>query len=301
MMAKTPRMFLRKELAARDMVFKAYERYWLSDWSDAANIVKARKHLYDREGVSLADQAASQASFNVALLGNTVPTAFWALWEIISRPQLLADIRAEIEANAVSKSDSEGQTAFKLDVADLKTACPLLLSSYQETQRTRSIHANIREVVSSTLITSPTTQEEYYLCQGQYVQMPSGPIHKDPNIWGPTASEFDPRRFVNGKGVPKSDSYAFLAWGSAPHLCPARQFASTEVMLFVALMVLRFEFSPPGGGKEWQKLSPKNGEFLTVMPPKEEVLVDVARRYGWQGKWVLQMGESSRRVALASG
>jgi hypothetical protein len=66
-------------------------------------------------------------------------------------------------------------------------------------------------------------------------------------------------------------------------------------------MVLRFEFSPPGGRKEWQKLSTKNGEFLTVMSRKEELLVDVARCYGWQGQLVLQMGEWSRRVALGSG
>jgi cytochrome P450 len=302
--AKTPRIFVQKELKARDMVFNSFKQYWLSDWSDAADVIKARKRLYDREGVSLEDQAGNQASFNLALLGNTVPTAFWAFYDIISRPQLLESIRAEVEAKAVERISGEDQTTFELDVAALRTKCPLLLSSYQETQRTKSIHANIREVISDTSIESPTTETCYFLARGQYVQMPSGPIHKDPNIWGPSASAFDPYRFVKDSSpLPKSElpnSYAFLAWGSAPHLCPARQFASTEIMLFIALMVLRFEFEQNGGG-EWKVLKPKNGELVTVMPPKDEVVVDIRRRVGWQGKWVLNMGESSKRVALASG
>jgi cytochrome P450 len=287
------------------MVFAAFQKYWQSDWSEAADIVKARKHLYDREGVALKDQAGNQASFNLALLGNTVPTAFWTLYDVISRSQLLEAIRGELETNAAMRTGDKGQLTFELDVAALRTKCPLFLSSYQETQRTKSIHANIREVISDTFISSPTTEVTYFLTKGQYVQMPSGPIHKDPNVWGPSASTFDPYRFVKDNApLPKSEipnSYAFLAWGSAPHLCPARQFASTEVMLFVAMMVLRFNFRPGGGGGEWKLIKLKTGELVTIMPPKDEVLVDIERRGGWQGEWVLKMGESSKRVPLASG
>jgi cytochrome P450 len=140
------------------------------------------------------------------------------------------------------------------------------------------------------------------MAKGEYIQMPSGPIHKDSSIWGPTASDFDPHRFLKSDTVTrKGESYTFLPWGSAPHLCPARQFASTEIMLFVALMLLRFEFRPPGGAENWRDLKPMAGELLTVMPPKGEVLIDVRRREGWQGEWKLVMGDSSKRIPLASG
>lgn len=297
-----PHFFITKELQARERVFDAFERYWTSDHLDAPQLTKARKHLYDREGVSLRDQAGNQASFNLALLPNTVPTAFWSLYDIFSRLQLLADVRAEVEGNAVSIEEKDGKTAFSLDVAKLRTDCPLLLSSYQETQRTKSIHANIRQVLSETTIESPTTGSQYYMTRGEYIQMPSGPIHKDTSIWGSTASSFDPHRFLKSDtATRKGESYSFLPWGSAPHLCPARQFASTEIMLFVALMVLRFEFASPGGAERWGELKPMAGELLTMMPPKGEVRVDVRRRAGWQGKWTLVMGDSSKRIPLASG
>jgi cytochrome P450 len=262
--------------------------------------------LFDRELVPLKDQGGSQSMFNHALLGNMIPTAFWVLWDIISRPRLVENIREEIEANALYtlEGDSMGN-AIELDVTALKTQCPLLLSSYQETQRTRSIHANIRQVIAETLIKSPITENHYYLAKGQYLQMPSGPIHKDPKIWGATASHFDPYRFMNDNGClpqPKiADTYTYLPWGSAPHLCPARQFASTEIMLFVALMVMRFEVSPPFGEQSWETLDSKVGELVSVMPPQQEVLVDIARRDGWSGGYVLKMGSSSNRVPLASG
>ncbi|KIW05081.1 uncharacterized protein PV09_04229 [Verruconis gallopava] len=302
--AKLPSAFLRKELAARERLFKAFEKYWTSDWSDAAEITKSRKRLYDRDEVALRDQAAHQASFNLALLGNTIPTSFWALYDIFTRPELLKAIRAEIETNALIKRAVNGCSTFELDVAALRNKCPLLLSSFQESQRTKSIHAMIREVISDTLIESSTTKMKYFLAQGQYVQMPSGPIHKDVNIWGPNAADFDPYRFTKGTSVlPKSElpnSYAFLPWGSPPHLCPARQFASTEVLLFIALMALRFEFLQAGGGA-WKTLGVKTGELVTILPPTDEVLLDIGKREGFQGFWIVKMGESSQKVPLASG
>jgi cytochrome P450 len=300
--AGVPRFLLRNDIEARDRVFKAFEKYRQSDWSDAAEITKTRKRLYDREGVSLQDQAGNQASFNIALLGNTVPTAFWGLYHVIQRPQLLHDIRMELDQNAVVKTEAQGQSSVVLDVSALRTQCPLLLSSYQESQRTKSQHANIRQALEDTTIESPTTGARFFFAKGQYIQMPSGPIHKNTSIWGPTAKDFDPSRFAKANAVTrKGESYAFMPWGSAPHLCPARQFASTEVMLFMAFMVLRFDFAPGDGTSKWVDPGHDDGEFTTLPPPKAEVLLNIRRRGGWQGRWELRCGDSNKKIPLASG
>ena len=132
--------------------------------------------------------------------------------------------------------------------------------------------------------------------------MPSGPIHKDAKIWGPTAQQFDPYRFVKENAVTrKGESYAFMPWGSAPHLCPARQFASTEVMLFIAFMVLRFDLTPGRESSEWGELRHDDGELTTLPPPKDKVLLNISRRADWQGIWELRCGDSSSKIPLASG
>jgi cytochrome P450 len=67
--------------------------------------------------------------------------------------------------------------------------------------------------------------------------MPGYSIHANTDIWGATAGQFGPYRFVNPdtrRGV--SD---FLAWGAPPHMCPARKFAATEILIFVALLAVR--------------------------------------------------------------
>jgi cytochrome P450 len=157
----------------------------------------------------------------------------------------------------------------------------------------------VREALSDTTITSTVTEQSYFLAKGNYVQLPTATVHQNPNIWGQDVTSFNPRRFIKSKSdIPTSS--VFLPWGMAPHMCPARQFASGAVMIFVALMVLRFEIEQPGGG---QLKMPQllDGILATFMPPKGDVNVRITRRPDWQGRWKLELGESSIRIPLASG
>ncbi len=149
---------------------------------------------------------------------------------LFSRQEILAEVREEIEAQAVIGSKEHG---FVLDVAALKTRCYLLLSVYEETQRTRHAHANIRAVLSDAVLDG-----RYLLKAGSYLQMPGQPIHASTEVWGHSASEFDPYRFVQKRGIARGaiPTGGFLAWGAPPHLCPARQFATTEILIAVALL-----------------------------------------------------------------
>lgn len=85
-------------------------------------------------------------------------------------------------------------------------------------------------------------------------------------------------------------------------MCPARQFASTEVMLFVALMVLRYDFTGvEGQSAKLPELRIKTEEMTTIQPPRDKAMLTLRRRDGWQGDWKLLFGDSSKRVPLASG
>jgi cytochrome P450 len=283
-----------KAVKARQFLVDAFKKHHRGDYSDAAEVTKERIRVMQEYGVPEDDLARMQLSFNIALLPNTVPTAFWTLFNTFSRPELLQKLRAELVEHAISR-DETGQRV-ELDVTAVKSRCPNLLSVFEETQRTLTVHANIRKVQKDTMLSS------FHLKKGSYLQIPNQPIHFNNEVWGDEPTVFNPRRFFKDDGSPLRSSLpsnSFLAWGAAPYLCPARQFASTEILVMAALLILRVDMEPIGG--HWRRPRPKIGELTTVLSPIEEVEVELKPRDGWNGNWILKMGESRSKVPLASG
>jgi len=233
----------------------------------------------------------------VAILSNTVPASFWTLYEVFSRPELLAEIRARLaDAVTTTKIPCQAERQHVLDLAKVKTDCKILLGTFQEMQRARGRAASIRKVMADT-----TLENKYLLRKGSYLQLPTEPVHHDPSIWGADAAVFNPHRFENpAPGAPKLKSTSLLAWGFAPHMCPARQFATAEILVFVALVVLRFDVVPVGGAG-WEGLETTSGAISTVPPPKKDIQVLFRKREEWQGKWSVNVGQSASRFALVSG
>ncbi|KAI5210029.1 hypothetical protein E4T39_00452 [Aureobasidium subglaciale] len=285
---------LGKGYAARQKVFDAHHDYCKNVPDDASLLFKERWRVLREAGVSEADCVKQQATLPIGMLSNTVPTMYWTIWELFCRPDVLAAVREEIEQKAVVRQDD----GHALDVAKLKSSCPILLSVFQETQRVRHIHAAIRKVLEDTMLDG-----KYLLKAGNYVQMPGNSIHLNTKIWGDAAAEFDPYRFLpkaSDKGGQKFAGSGFLAWGAPPHLCPARQFAATEILIFVALLAIRVDLYPAGG--VWEKNPALDfADPVTVLNPKKDVSFNVKPRQQWDGNWTLLMSQSSVRVPLASG
>lgn len=285
---------LGKGYVARQKVFDAHIKYCRDIPQDASLLFRERWRVLLEAGISEMDCVKQQATLPIGMLSNTVPTFYWTIWELFSRDGVLSQVRKELEAHAIIKEEDR----FVLDVAALKFKCPLLLSVFQETQRVRHIHAAIRKVMKDTLLDG-----RYLLKEGNYLQMPGNSIHSNSNIWGPSASDFDPYRFVNrGEGVSavKHSGGDFLAWGAPPHLCPARQFAATEILILVALLAIRADLRPTSG--VWEKSPALDfNDPVTVLNPKTDVEIRVSVREQWTGKWTLRMSQSTHRISLASG
>lgn len=308
--------------ASREKVFAAFRAYFENNEdgsgtdgpsSEASFVIRERQRILREGGVRFDDRVKQDASFCTAAFPSTVPTLFWTVYDLFSRPDVLAQVRAELLDNAVVKGAADGGKN-KLDVAALKTRCPLLLSVYQETQRTKHVHANVRLVTEDTVLDG-----RWFLRKGAYLQMPGQPIHESEAVWGPAAGEYDPYRFYQpqtaattargdetGKPAATRQKVAvkpntFLAWGAAPHLCPARQFASTEVMILVALLALSVDLAPAGGAGWDKEPGLSTAEMTTLIGPARDVLLKVVPREAAAGGWALEMGESRTRVSLASG
>jgi cytochrome P450 len=152
----------RKALRGRQDVINSYKEYLGDDYEGASELVKEQVRVMSVYGVPADELARQRAAFDIALLSNTAPTAFWTLFNIFSRLALLQELRAELGQNAVLSSTVQNgrNSEFELDIVGIKTKCPLFLSVFQETQRTLIIYANIRKVLED------TTLEGYRLKKG---------------------------------------------------------------------------------------------------------------------------------------
>lgn len=293
---------LRKGYKARSKLFEAFRQYFQNMPDDTSMMIQEHQRIFTEGGIGEKDIYKMQANFSHAAYPNTAPTLFWAIYEIYSRPDLLSSIRHEISTNAVRRSP-DGSTSI-LDVAALKTNCPLLLSAYQETQRTRHTQVAFRMVTEDTLLDG-----QYLLKKGNMLHMPAKPIHEDTNIWGPNATAFDPYRFVPPPKTAAGETSTskkilpsyFLPWGAPPHLCPARQFVSTEILIVVALLALRVDLTP-ASGKGWDRDPPLKPNDIASLPrPQKDVRLRVTPREEGAGRWAIVVGESKTRLSLASG
>ena len=120
--------------------------------------------------------------------------------------------------------------------------------------------------------------DQYILCKGATVLIPSGILHADPTVWGPDAAEFRPRRFLNKQH--KNQGVAFRAFGGGTLLCPGRHFAFTEVLTFVATMVLGFDITPENGGVWAVPDRDTYNPSLGVLKPVSNTRVSITRRAG---------------------
>ncbi|KAF4445606.1 hypothetical protein F53441_10670 [Fusarium austroafricanum] len=283
-----------KGYAAREIVYDAFRKYNKNLPSDVSFIYMTRLRSMQEAGLDEDELCKQQATFGIAAFANTVPIMRWTIHELFSRPEILKEVRNEVIEQAVS---GDKETGFKMDVAALKTKCPLILSVFQETQRLRHVHANIRKVTEDTLLDG-----KYLLKAGQYVLMPGQPVHTNTATWGDSADQFDPYRFMPKDSTDHKavSSNSFMAWGAPPHLCPARQFATTEILIVVALLAIRSDIVPTTG--RWERNAPVNtNEAATIYTPKKDVEIEVRCREEWDGEWSLMMGESKSRISLASG
>lgn len=105
---------------------------------------------------------------------------------------------------------------------------------------------------------------------------------------------------ATGQGEkPKFAANSFLPRGSAPYVCSARHFATTEILVLVAMMVLRFDIMAAKGQLQRAKeLELDDTRILTVHPRTKDVLVRVRPRERWQGRWNVKVGEYTSKFPL---
>jgi hypothetical protein len=268
-----------------------------------SGLVQQQHDRFIRLGYPVQDAYGLEVGHGLAILTNTVPAAFWFVLRIFAQPGVLDACHEEVLAHVTSSEDLDGTKFRTLDVAKLKTSCPILLAAFKETLRLHTRGSGARKVMEDHLLDG-----KYLLKKDAFVVMPSTVQHFDPELWGSDVNDFDISHFYSPPSK-SSSSYtkrvkpnpvSFRSFGGGATLCPGRHFVTTEVLTLVAMLMLRFTMNPVSGS--WAiPTTEKASSMVIIPPPDEDVEVEITRRKEDEGvKWVWSLSGSDKPIEIAA-
>ncbi|KAK8050930.1 cytochrome P450 [Apiospora rasikravindrae] len=174
-------LLARKGLHAREqLLIPAFEQYFAENGHlQGSVLVQCRYKHNTGHGLRGRDLAATEIGQMVASLANSIPAAFWLVYHIFSDPAVLRECREE--AKQLVQADGD------VDLAKVKSACPVLLSTWQETLRYMHIGIAARVIMEDVIL------DNQYLLKKGATLMTAAPVqHTDPSLWGADSGNFQP-------------------------------------------------------------------------------------------------------------
>ena len=270
------------------------------DDADVSAYISNRVRILRQYGI----EGQRVGDIEVALIhvptSNSIPTLFWFFIYIFTHPDLVLRLRAEVEPFA--ERGPAGDNDVTINVDNLTERCPLLMSTYREVSRICNHFTCNRRVIKDTTITDGQGRS-YVLKKGAAIQMPSYPLHSLGTAWGTDVEEFRPERFMD-TGLTSEEAKlrraAHTPFGGGAHMCPGRNFATAEIVGFVAAMLIGYHVEPADGN--WDNFKPppmaQCPMATAVCKPENEGSVfgtRVTRRSGWETAQWKFTSKSERR------
>nr|XP_019965498.1 PREDICTED: cholesterol 7-alpha-monooxygenase-like [Paralichthys olivaceus] len=181
-----------------------------------------------------------------ASVANTVPATFWALFHLMTHPEVMEVIRQEL-LDVLSQSGVEFSS--DRDVTLTKEQLDRLVcldSAVKESLRLSSASMNVR-VAMDDFSLRLNDERSVAVRKGDIVALYPQMIHMDPEIYEePETYRFD--RFMQD-GKEKTNfykdgqklKYYLMPFGSGTSKCPGRYFALYEIKQFLCLVLLHFD------------------------------------------------------------
>lgn len=292
-----PAITTRKAHAARKRLLTALREYVHNGhYKNASPVIQKRVAINLKNGITEDFAGNAEIIMLFAIVGNAVPTTFWLLANLFADPELLQEVRAEVVKATEVTGAQDGIETRTIHVDMLKTVAPVLTSSFRETLRMVANLTSVRWILEDTII-----GDSYLLKKDSIVQVASGVIHMDEETWGADAEMFNAKRFITtttdtsntsirtAAPLPKNvPSAAFRAFGGGSVICPGRHFAQSEIVGFVAAVVMAFDIQSPGSGGLKLPKRCNTAIPLAVMKPMERCGCIIKRRPD-MAKWVLAL------------
>ncbi|KAK8101423.1 hypothetical protein PG999_011797 [Apiospora kogelbergensis] len=280
-----------KALQSRELLVLAFKAYLEGGGLETASEwIRASHAHYASHGFVADDLARFEVGHTHAISNTTAPTSWWLLWHLYSDPAVLREVRAELEALATTVEEQDGTLTKTVDLA-LVTA----VSRAPQCLRLHTIATGVRLCLEDHML-----QDRYLLKKGSVVIVPQPLHHLSTASWGEDAEQFNHRRFVatprttekekeamgsddktnvNKRWRNGYDPAAFRAFGGGHTLCPGRHLSNSEILVFAAMMVLRFDLAPKHGAGKWEKPTWSQTHMVASLQiPDEDPEIEVRPR-----------------------
>ena len=202
---------------------------------------------------------------------NTFKLCFWVLAYLLHDAKLLDTIRTETAQTICGD---------EVNLDQLMNCCPRLEALFFEVLRLTAALTTMRKILS------PTEIGGKILPPGHRVLVPYRQLHFNEDAFGEDVSKFNPERFLVNKKL--AHSPAFRPFGGGANLCPGRFIARQEVVVFIALVLHRFDIERVEQRNVTQKGTPTNRlpnlsmsrPCLGIMGPAdgEDVIIEIKQR-----------------------
>ncbi|KAF4535002.1 Cytochrome p450 [Lasiodiplodia theobromae] len=188
------------------------------------------------------DFVSGQLLLSVVSIHTTSMTLMTLLYDLTANPQYIDLLREEIVQVLKEDGGWKKTSLYKMKLLD---------SCMKESQRVHVLGANaMQRRVEKTVTLSDGTR----LPKGSFISVPTYQMF-DPKYWGPDAEKFDGHRFLNMRNQPGQEnrwqfvttSAEHLGFGHGQHACPGRFFASNEIKIAIAHLLLKYDWKFEGG------------------------------------------------------
>ncbi|KAH9228638.1 hypothetical protein K456DRAFT_1774556 [Colletotrichum gloeosporioides 23] len=181
------------------------------------------------------DPVGAQLGFSVVAMHTTTDLATETMCRLIQRPQLVNDLREEIESVLVK----EGWTKTALFQMKLLDS---VLKEAQRLKPTTSATMN-RTAIKRVTLPSGLVLETGDRCMADLGSMVDPEVYENPEV-------FDGYRYLRMREDPKLESKAHLVstssihlgFGHGKHACPGRFFASNEVKILLCHLLYKYDW-----------------------------------------------------------
>ncbi|KAI1208440.1 putative cytochrome P450 [Annulohypoxylon truncatum] len=209
-----------------------------------------------------------QLKLSFAAIHTSAAAPAQLLYDLCTHPEYIEILRSELHDVIGEKGEINKQSLVKLEKMD---------SIMKESQRFNPLLL----VTFERIITKRTTLSDgFTIPKGTTVGVPAQAISMDPDIY-PHPHQFDGLRFVKThERVGTRDQYAAsnlrsMAFGYGRHACPGRFFASHEIKMIMAYLLLNYDFRFP----ETKKERPQSIGVETQLLPNQNALICLRRRH----------------------
>ncbi|KAI0204654.1 cytochrome P450 [Astrocystis sublimbata] len=286
-----PRLFAADAIKARAFLWTKYEDYFAQGHHHKGSDYIRRRHEYMCErGLSAKDIAKIELTGVFPLIGNTIPTAFWFVYHIFSSPIVLEDCRRE-----VLKAVSEENGICTIDASVIKDSCPILSSTYQEVFRFHGMATSVRVALEDHLL-----EGKYLIKKGGMVMISGRVQHSSSSLWGDDVGEFRHTRFCKTPGAKRHNPVAFRGFGGGTTLCPGRHFATTSILLFATLLILRFDIKLADSLTQWpMPPTDKSSQAAAMDQPGHDISIKLSPRSDQEWRVVFSNKSNNRTQIVA--